>query len=124
MGQLVEGCGIPLEDWLPHQKMPAGQMTTAPRMQQDPRCRCLRHLIERALEGRNIPNAFFKNGTLANAVFPIVRRALRVRLFSATRCVFVAFFRCVLCVSALRVVVHVKQENREDLEHMAPLMCM
>src|SRR4029434_2920258 len=36
----------------------------------------------------------FKNGTLANALFPMVRRALRVRLFSATRCVFLAFFRC------------------------------
>ena len=50
MGQLVEGFGIPLEDWLPHQMMAACQMTTAPRMQQDPRCRCLRHLIERALK--------------------------------------------------------------------------
>src|SRR4029434_781092 len=28
----------------------------------------------------------FKNGTLVNALFPMVRRALRVRLFSATRC--------------------------------------
>ena len=36
----------------------------------------------------------FKNGTLANALFPMVRRVLRVRLFSATRCVFLAFFRC------------------------------
>ena len=36
----------------------------------------------------------FKNGTLANALFPMVRRALGVRLFSATRCVFLAFFRC------------------------------
>ena len=35
----------------------------------------------------------FKNGTLANALFPMVRRALRVRLFSATCCVFMEFFR-------------------------------
>src|SRR4029434_3063295 len=36
----------------------------------------------------------FKNWQLANALFPMVRLALRVRLFSATRCVFLAFFRC------------------------------
>ena len=50
MGQLVEGCGIPLEDWLPHHKM-AAINTTFPRMQRGPpRCRCLRHLIEGALK--------------------------------------------------------------------------
>ena len=50
MGQLVVGCGIPLEGWLPHHNMATIQMTTAPRMQQAPRCRCLRQLIERALK--------------------------------------------------------------------------
>ena len=51
MGQLVEGCGIPLEDWLPHHKMAAVRITTSPRMQQDPpRCRCSMHLIEAALK--------------------------------------------------------------------------
>ena len=50
MGQLAEGCGVPVEVWLPHHKM-AAICTTSPRMQQDPtRCRCLRHLVEGAFK--------------------------------------------------------------------------
>src|SRR4029434_239351 len=50
MGQLAEGCGVPVDVWPPHHKMVA-ICTTSPRMQQDPtRCRCLRHLIEGAFK--------------------------------------------------------------------------
>src|SRR4029434_303439 len=66
----------------------------------------------------------FKNGTLANALFPMVRRALRVCLFSATRCVFLAFFLDALKRwTILNFLAQGAEAHRSSMSHSAQAGC-
>src|SRR4029434_354891 len=84
MGQLIEGCGFPVEVWLPHHKM-AAIRTTSPRMQQDPRCRCLRHPIERALKSGGACEAREPGGTRADGAPDVHVKRLLKRLLKRNR---------------------------------------